>query len=59
VTRPVLEAEFIQLRLARTERELAQAPSGEKQVLAGRRQELQHELRKAMGRAMEASAASD
>lgn len=55
VSRPVLEAEFIQLRLARVERELASAPSGEKKELATRRQELQRKFRKAL----EASAASE
>jgi DNA primase len=59
VSPALLEAEFIQLGLARTERELALAPPAEMKELAGRRQKLQGELKKAMGRAMEASSAAD
>ena len=56
VTVAALEAEFLQLRLKRVERELASVPSGEKERLAKQRQELQTELKRAMGRAIEASA---
>jgi DNA primase len=55
VTPAGLEAEFLQLRLARAERELSAAPSGDKERLAKRRQGLQTELK----RAMEASAAAE